>query len=113
MTKWIFLLIALFAYQKWDTINLYINPAPDYAALHNGDVILYSTEWCGYCTKTRNLLESHGISYFEYDIEKSQEGRDQYRSLGGNGIPVMLMDKQVIKGYAPDLISEFSRNNHL
>lgn len=113
MKKLIILALALFTYQKWDTINLYLDPPPDYAALHNGDVILYSTDWCGYCKKTRTLLEAHGIDYYEYDIDKSIEGREQYTRLGGNGVPVMLIDNEVIKGYAPDIIEAFSKSKTL
>jgi len=72
---------------------------PDYASSHNGAVILYATEWCGYCEKARNLMAKHNIEYFEYDIEKSSEGRAQYERLGGKGVPVLLIGEEVVKGY--------------
>ena len=91
--------LVLFVFQKWDVINAMLNPPPDYALEHNGQVILYATDWCSYCAKARKLMSKNNIKYFEYDIEKSQEGRDQYDRLGGKGIPVLLINGEVVKGY--------------
>lgn len=108
MKKIIFIVAALAIFQKWDDINSFINPQPDYAAMHNQQVILYATEWCGYCKKTRELLESNNIPYFEYDIEKSAEGREQHQRLGGNGVPVLLIGDEVVRGYNPSRILELA-----
>mgnify|MGYP003866345113 CR=1 FL=1 len=104
LKKIIVVVFALFVFQKWDVINATLNPPPDYALAHNGQVILYATDWCGYCAKARKLLSENKIKYFEYDIEKSQEGRDQYERLGGKGIPVLLIKGEVVKGYNPHRI---------
>ena len=104
MKKILFVVLALVILQKWNAINAFFNPPPDFGAMHDEDVILYATEWCGYCQKARNLMDQHSISYFEYDIEKSEEGRKQHKALGGSGIPVLLIKGQVIKGYSPNQI---------
>ncbi len=104
MKKFIVIVLALAIFQKWDDINALINPPPDYGAKHDEPVILYATDWCGYCQKARELMKKHHIPYFEYDIEKSEEGRRQYQELGGAGIPVLLIKGQVIKGYNPQKI---------
>lgn len=62
-------------------------------------VVLYATDWCGYCKATRELFESNGISYVEHDIEKSSEALSQHRKLGGNGVPLIVVGDEVIKGY--------------
>ena len=67
--------------------------------MHEEQVILYSTEWCGYCTQARQLMDAEGIPYYEYDIERSAEGRAQYNRLGGNGVPFMLIDGTPLQGY--------------
>lgn len=108
MKKLIFLAVALLVFQKWDDINRYINPPPDYAAAHNGQVILYSTDWCPYCKKAKKLMEDNNIAYYEYDIEKSSEGRRQYKSLGGQGVPVLLIGQDVIRGYNHNKILELT-----
>ena len=43
----------------------------------SGEIVLYATSWCGYCAKTRELLQGDGIAYREVDIEKDAVGRRQ------------------------------------
>lgn len=66
---------------------------------YSEDVVLYATAWCGYCKKTRALLADNNISYFEYDIEKSEEGNRQYKALNATGVPVLVVKGEVIYGY--------------
>lgn len=108
MKKLIAICLVLLIVQKWDDIENYLNPPPDYSAAHGGKVILYATAWCGYCKKTRTLLNRNNIPFYEYDIEKSQEGARQYKSLGGKGIPVLLINGEVIQGYNPGRILELA-----
>lgn len=108
MKKWFFLLTALLIYQKWDVIDAYLNPAADTMIARNGEVILYATTWCGYCNATRELLAREGIPYTEYDIEKSAEGKQQYDSLRGRGVPLLVIDGEVIRGYNPQRILELA-----
>ncbi len=110
MKKLIALMLVVFIFQKWDSISSVINPAPDYASEHEGKVILYATSWCGYCKKTRELLAENEIDYFEYNIETSQEGYKQYKNLGGRGVPVLLINGEVVKGYNPRKILELAAN---
>lgn len=107
MKKYVVIILALVVVQKWDAINAYINPPPDYAAMHDAGVILYATSWCGYCAKTRRFLDKHDIAYHEYDIEKSREGREQFEKLGGRGVPLLLVNGEVVKGYRPEKILEY------
>lgn len=64
-------------------------------------VILYSTSWCGYCTRTRAYMKARGQPFVEMDIEKSQQARQQHRELGGGGVPVVLIGGRLIRGYVP------------
>ncbi|MFC4257731.1 glutaredoxin domain-containing protein [Marinobacter lacisalsi] len=106
MKKMVFIALAALVFQQWGNINEFFNPPPDYAAAHGGKVILYATDWCGYCEKTRQYLTSSDIPYHEYDIEKSEEGKRQFDALGGSGVPVLLVNGDVIKGYDPARINE-------
>lgn len=105
MKKIALIALIVLAFQQRETINDFFNPPPDYAAAHGGKVILYATDWCGYCEKTRDYLASHRIPYHEYDIEKSAEGKRQFDELGGRGVPVVLVNGEVIKGYNPARIT--------
>jgi mycoredoxin len=104
MKKIVLVVIALAVFQKWGDISNFLNPPPDFGAAYDGKVILYATAWCGYCKKVRELLEENGIPYHEYDIEKSSVGREQYKRLGGKGVPVLLIGDVVVKGYNPSKI---------
>ena len=108
MKKYIFffLITLLFVYQNRDDVRGIFYSPPDYAIAHDVQVIMYGTSWCGYCAKTRALLEEHDISYFEYDIENSSEGYDQFIDLGGRGVPVLQIGGKVVKGYNPSRILE-------
>lgn len=68
-------------------------------ASNNNDVVLYGAVWCPYCEQTRQLLASHNIDYCEYDIERSAEGFRQYESLGGGGVPLLMFNDELIRGY--------------
>jgi mycoredoxin len=102
--KYILIIAAVAVVLNWSSITNFINPPPDYSVAHNGKVVLYATFWCGYCKKTRELLTENNIEYHEYDIEKSAEGREQYDRLGVKGVPVLLINGEVLKGYDPSRI---------
>ena len=97
---------VLFLIQKWHVVSEFIHPTPDYSKGHSERVILYATSWCGYCAKTRKFLVQHNVPYYEYDIEKSEEGKEQYLSLGQSGVPVLLIDGKMIHGYNPQKMAK-------
>jgi mycoredoxin len=93
-----FLLIgtAILIAMEWRTWWFYLNPPPDFS---HGKVVLYATDWCPYCEKTRTLLTAKGIPYQEMNIETSEEARSQYQRLAGDGVPVLLVAGDVVRGY--------------
>lgn len=84
---------------QWHTWWFYLNPPPDFS---QGQVVLYATDWCPYCEKTRALLAAKGIPYREMNIETSPEARRQYQRLAANGVPVLLVAGKVVRGYHPE-----------
>jgi len=72
-------------------------PAPSGAR----DVVIYTTSWCGWCRKTREYLDAQGVSYVNKDIEADPDAGDEMRDLtgGDGGIPVVVIDGEVIQGY--------------
>lgn len=99
---------VLFIYQKQDQIRGFFDTPPDFTSAHDFDVVLYATSWCGYCAKTRTLLENNDIPYVEYDVESSSEGYRQYVDLGGRGVPLLQINGKVVKGYMPSRILELA-----
>ena len=88
-------------------------PATDYSAMHDVDVLMYGASWCGYCAKARKVMDDQGITYFEYDIEGSKEGRRQYKELGGKGVPLFQIGGKVLKGYRPAEIVRLVDRKHM
>jgi glutaredoxin len=73
------------------------------------EVILYATDWCGYCKLTREFFHANGIRYTEQDIEKSSAALAERQKLGGNGIPVIVVGDKVIKGYSEGELRQILR----
>ncbi len=101
MKTWLVLLVAVGLFLNWDKIRDQLKPPPDFSAQHAEGVVLYATSWCGYCKKTRDFFRAHNIAFVEYDIEKSSEGRNQYDQLHGNGIPLVMIHGNLVRGYDP------------
>ncbi len=78
--------------------------APAQADAKKAKVVLYSTAWCGYCRKTRELLNHLQVPFVEKDIEKSPEGHAEYQAKGKGfrGVPLTDIDGTLVKGYVPE-----------
>ena len=67
-------------------------------------VEIFVTSWCPYCSKLENYLNSKGIRYTKYDIEKNAAGRQIYQDIGGGGVPVVRIGTAVLRGFDPNAI---------
>ncbi len=63
-------------------------------------VVMYSTQWCPYCSKARAYFERHKIAYVEYDIEASAQNRAQFQALNGRGVPLILVGDKRMEGFS-------------
>lgn len=97
----LFYAVIVYGIFNWGTIRDHLSPPPDFSANYPEGVVLYSTEWCGYCRKARAFFEANNVPFIELDIEKSPEGRAQYEQLGGGGIPLVIIRGKVLKGFNP------------
>jgi len=84
-----------------------VDPPRDFSTLNYEPVVLYSTSWCGYCAKMRRFFERNKINYVEYDIEKSATAKREYDDLGGGGIPLVLVNRQLVRGYNSSLVVQY------
>ena len=98
------LVVVVIALPYRGEIKSLIRPMPDYSQIHEEDVVMYMTSWCRYCKQAKSMLNERGIKYREFDIEKSGEGRAQYQALRGAGVPLIIIDGQIIRGFDSERI---------
>jgi glutaredoxin len=65
-------------------------------------VTMYSTSWCGYCKNARNYFAARRIAYREIDVEKSESAAREFKSLGGSGVPLILVGGKAMSGFNPE-----------
>ena len=104
--KFLLIMLVVVVYQNWGKIENLVHPDPYVSAQvqSNAKVTLYATDWCGYCKQTRRFLDSQGIRYTEFDIEKDAAGRKAYEALGGRGIPLIDVNGTLIRGFSEEQI---------
>lgn len=69
------------------------------AAPPQGDIWIYTTQDCGYCTRAKEHMKRKGLRYVEKDIEANPRYKAEFRTLGGRGVPVTLAGKERIVGF--------------
>ena len=63
-------------------------------------VVIYSKDYCPYCTRAKNLLESKGISYEEHNIEnKPEEMKALMEKTGMRTVPQIFINDKLIGGF--------------
>ncbi len=78
-----------------------------------GDIQLYALSTCGWCRKTKQLLDELGVAYryFYVDLLTGRERDQAVKELQGwnpnRSFPTMVVDSsEVVVGYKPDRIKE-------
>ncbi|MFD2840847.1 mycoredoxin [Populibacterium corticicola] len=52
-----------------------------------GQIVMYSTTWCGYCKRLKTQLDSAGINYEEVNVEEVPGTAEYVESVnGGNRV---------------------------
>lgn len=94
-------------FQQWHTVRDFFYPPKDYAYLPAIYVTMYSTEWCGYCAKMRAFMQLRNIAYDDLDIEKSAQAKRNFEALGGGGLPLLVVNRNIVRGYNPKLVLKY------
>ena len=78
-----------------------IAPAPVPPAAAPAPVVtLYSTSWCGWCRKSRGLMQSLGIAFVERDVEADpRAAAEKARLAPGFGVPVLVRGGEIQRGF--------------
>lgn len=61
--------------------------------LTNSTVTIYSTVWCGYCTRLKRQLERDGIPFLDVDIENDPEAAAHVETINGGNrtVPTVVL----------------------
>jgi glutaredoxin 3 len=63
-------------------------------------VVIYTTDWCGYCVRAKALLDQNDIPYEEILLDEDASFRAKLVELTGNWtVPQILIDGRPIGGY--------------
>ncbi len=76
----------------------------------NTNVLLYSAQWCGYCTKARAHLDRSGVDYELLDVDIEAVARELREKTGRGGIPVLDFSGEILRGYSADRYNEAVRS---
>ena len=61
---------------------------------------IYTSNWCGYCTAAKNLLNDLNLQFEEINIEKENISREDLLDLsGGYTIPQICINGKFIGGF--------------
>lgn len=72
-----------------------------------GVVWIYSTPHCGYCRRAKEHLRLKGIPFVEKDVQASAEYHEEFRALGGRGVPLTLSGSSKHAGYSEERYEQF------
>jgi glutaredoxin 3 len=63
-------------------------------------VEIYTSPWCGYCTRAKSLLDRKGVSYQEIDVmaEPRRRAEMSQRADGRTSVPQLFIDGAHIGG---------------
>ncbi|MBO0491775.1 glutaredoxin family protein [Pseudomonas sp. Marseille-Q1929] len=105
--KVLLVLLVVLVIQNWGKIERVFNPSQVVSeqVRASARVVLYSTEWCGYCKQIRRFLDQKGIPYQAFDIDKDAKARKAYEALGGGGIPFVDVNGTLIREFSPEKIT--------
>lgn len=75
-------------------------------------IVMYSTPWCGYCTRAKRLLTSKGFAFTEIDVDGDSEKRAWLRQVTGRRtVPQIFIGTESVGGY--DEIAALDRMGQL
>ena len=61
-------------------------------------VVMYGTDWCGYCKKLREELKANNVDFVEIDVEKSGEQERISKTMGVYGYPKTWVGYAQVRG---------------
>ena len=77
------------------------------------EVVMYSTSWCGYCQRARNLFERRGVAFREIKIDEDPRQREVMLQKSGERrtVPQIFIGERHVGGY--DDLAALERSGEL
>ncbi len=69
------------------------------AASNNKRVIMYSTNHCPACAMARQYFAKNGVRYEDINVEGNRTAYEEFRKLGGTGVPLIIIGDQKFLGF--------------
>ncbi|MFH0884494.1 MAG: glutaredoxin domain-containing protein [Candidatus Micrarchaeota archaeon] len=69
-------------------------------------ITVYTAEWCPWCHKVVDFLKENKLKFEEKDVDKENNGDECMKKSGQGGIPVTIIDGQVVVGYDTKKLKE-------
>lgn len=70
-------------------------------------VQIYSTPSCSYCHMAKEFFKKNNVSYEDFDVAVNMEKRKEMVEKSGQmGVPVILIDGEIIVGFDKPKISK-------
>ncbi len=63
------------------------------------EVKIYSTRFCGYCTRAKTLLEKKGVEFIEMPVDRDPQLREEMIQLAGRtSVPQIFIGEDHVGG---------------
>jgi glutaredoxin 3 len=71
------------------------------------EVKVYSTPTCPWCKKTKQFLDTNGISYQDFNVAQDQAARDEMvKKSSQTAVPVIIIDGEIVVGFNESALKE-------
>ena len=75
-------------------------------------VVIYSTPTCHFCNLAKEYFTQKGVEFTSFDVSTDREKQAEIlEKTGQMGVPVILIDDQVVVGFDRPLIDELLKDD--
>ncbi|NLK63836.1 MAG: glutaredoxin family protein [Tissierellia bacterium] len=69
-------------------------------------IIIYSSSSCTNCTAAKEYIKEKGYDYEEKNVSIDKQAKKELIDLGYMGVPVIMIDDQVVVGFNKNKLDE-------
>ncbi len=63
-------------------------------------IVIYTTDYCPFCTRAKALLRSKNVEFEEIDVTRDERLREEVQSLSGRRtVPQIFIDGKSVGGF--------------